>query len=199
MRGVSLLLLSFLSVFAQSEVSISVRATPEGSPFFVDGHRYTSPQFLSWKEGTQHTLTADERGSWTDSFGELGGIGRQVTVQATAEVTEYRVVYTPKPVTSEEKTLSASIASEESIVTSNLLLLWDAVDDEDNDSVTLLASGLQTTDFIEVLVDGKLAAVLDTAAFDGFVAVRIDRPDNDAEVCVHAAGQMSNALRITSF
>ncbi len=104
MRGVSLLLLS-LSVFAQNEVSVSVRATPERSPFFVDGHRYTSPQFFSWKEGTQHTLTADGKGSWTDSFGELGGIGRQVTVEATAEVTEYRVSYAPKPVAIEKKLL----------------------------------------------------------------------------------------------
>lgn len=199
MRGISFLFLS-LSAFSQSELSVQVRSVPEGAPFLVDGERYTSVQFFSWKEGSRHTLmgVGDDVVKWLDSFGELGSIGQEVTVQATSEVTEYQASYTRQPIPAfaeKGRSLTASLLVE-SFFPNSPLLLWDVVHEDEN-SITLVASGLQPTDLFEVLVDREFIAPSDVSLLDGFVAIRIDRPDEGAKVQLYTADRISNALAIS--
>jgi len=45
--------------FTPRNVSVTVRATPDGRTFRVDSNPYTSEQTFSWQEGSSHTLAID--------------------------------------------------------------------------------------------------------------------------------------------
>lgn len=91
---------------AQSVItSVRVESAPAGSPFYVDGILYNSPQTFLWVAGSRHVLdvpadphemlreTEYEFAGWEESTATLEMSGRRIEITASPALTRFRANY----------------------------------------------------------------------------------------------------------
>lgn len=95
-----------LPVSAQGVISsVRVEAVPTGSPFFVDGQLYRSPQTFLWSAGTRHVLDVPpdplefrndseyEFAGWEEKTATLEMAGRRIEITASPAFTQFRATF----------------------------------------------------------------------------------------------------------